>query len=125
MNICCGENTDKHDLVNRKQKIKVKDKLIDYIIEYDNKIYLTLEQTKLRFNEIPGVFHVDDIIPSGSQIKNYDELKMKIEEKEDKIESYSKKIRDLDLKLANMEKVLLMDDKEQQFIHLLGQNNKQ
>ena len=41
---------------------------------------------------------------------------MKIEEKEDKIRLYSKKIRDLDLTLANMEKVLLMDDKEQQYI---------
>ena len=50
---------------------------------------------------------------------------MKIEEKEDKIKLYSKKIRDLDLKLANLEKVLLMDDKEQQYIKLLGQYNNQ
>ena len=121
MNICCGENTDKENLVKRGEK----DELIDYKILYDDKIYLTLEQTKLLFHEIPGVFDVDEIKPSESQKKNYDELYMKIEEKEDKIKLYSKKIRDLDLKLANMEKVLLMDDKEKQYIKFLGQYNNQ
>ena len=81
MNICCGENIDKENLVKRGEK----DELIDYKILYDDKIYLTLEQTKLLFHEIPGVFDVDEIKPSESQKKNYDELYMKIEEKEDKI----------------------------------------
>ena len=123
MNICCGENTDEHNLVKRGEIDK--DEIKDYRILYDDNIYLYLEQTKLKFHEISGVFHVDDIKPSGSQKKEIDELKMKIEEKKAKIKLYSKKIRDLDLKLANLEKVLLMDDKEQQYIKLLGKYNNQ
>ena len=118
MNICCGENTDEHNLVKRGEIDK--DEIKDYRILYDDNIYLYLEPTKLKFHEIPGLFHVDDIKSSESH-----ELKMKIEEKKDKIKLYSKKIRDLDLKLANLEKVLLMDDKEQQYIKLLGKYNNQ
>ena len=122
MNICCGEATDGKNLVIRREE---KGELIDYKINYEDKIYLTLEQKKLRFYENPGVFDLDKIEPSGNQKKIYDELKSKIIEKEEKIDIYKKKIKDLDLKLANMEKVLLMDDKEQQYIKLIGQYHNQ
>ena len=113
MNICCSEGLDNVDL--RKTGFK------------DDFIYLRLDKTILRFYENEGVFRVLDSDDVGGDLGNkkleLEELKKKIKKKDEEITFYELKLKDLDAKLANMEKVLLMDDKENQYIELLGENN--
>ena len=54
--------------------------------------------------------------------KELEDLKLKIKLKDKEIDEYQIKLKDLDKKLANMEKVLIMDEKEQQYIDFLGKN---
>ena len=111
MNICCGEALD-NNIDLRKSG-------------YDD-IYLTLDNTTLKFFEKDGVFRVldtdDETGDLGMKKKELEDLKLKIEIKNKEIEDYQIKLKDLDKKLANMEKVLLMDEKEQQYIDFLGKN---
>ena len=113
MNICCSEGLDNVDL--RKRGFK------------DDIIYLRLDKTILRFYEKEGVFRVLDSDDVGGDLGDkkleLEELKKKIKKKDEEITFYELKLKDLDAKLANMEKVLLMDDKENQYIELLGENN--
>ena len=113
MNICCSEGLDNVDLRRK---------------GFDEKIYLKLDKTILRFFEKDGVFRVldseDETGDLGNKKAELEGLKKKIKIKDDEISFYELKIKDIDKKLADLEKVLLMDDKEQQYIELLGENNK-
>ena len=111
MNICCGETLDGLDL--RKKGFDTID--------------LKLDKTILQFYEKEGVFQVLDTDDKNGKIwekKNeLKELKIKLEKKNKEIDDYLIKINDLDKKIKNMEKIILMDEKENQYIEQLGQNN--
>ena len=113
MNICCGEALDNNiDLQNTK---------------YDE-ILITLDKTTIKFFEDEGVFKVYDTDDErgalGKKKQEIEDLKLKLELKDKEIEDYEIRIEDLDKKIKNMEKILLMDEKEQQYIGLIGENNK-
>ena len=110
MNICCGEGLDKGPLK-----------------KFDD-LYLTLDETTLIFLADKGIFDVydsdDEKIGLGSKKKEYEDLKIRLEIKEKEEEDWNRKLNELDKKLANMEKVLLQDDREKQYIRVLGENQK-
>ena len=112
MNICSSEGLDNVDLRRK---------------GYDDKIYLKLDKTILRFFEKDGAFRVldseDETGELGSKKAEIEGLKNKIKIKDNEISFYELKLKDIDRKLADLEKVLLMDDKEQQYIELIGENN--
>ncbi len=111
MNICCGEVLDNTDLKK---------------CPFDN-IILKLDKTTLKFLEKKGIFTVLDNDEENGDISNkkkeINDLQLKLETKEREIEDYQSKINDLDDKIENMKKILLMDEKEQQYINILGQEN--
>ncbi len=112
MNICCGDNVGYNkDLSDR----------------YDP-LYLALSDTILKFDESEGVFHVYDSNESRGFINDKQniitELKEEIELKDEEIKDYKKKIYDLDDKIKKMEEILLIDEKEHQYIGLIGENNE-
>ena len=86
------------------------------------KITFNLIETKFTFDEVKGVFKLEDTKKLNIKKKEIDEIEKKLKEKNEKMYEYNEKIKKLNLKLKNMEKVLLLDDKEQQYIHLLGKN---
>ena len=109
MNVCCGSNLGgKPDLTN-------------------DEIFLNLEKTTLKFNEEKGVFTIFDIQDESSPLKKKKdeirELKHQIKQKEKEIKDYKAKIEEINAKLENMDKILLMDEKEQQYIFYLAGNN--
>ena len=112
MNICCGENIEHNK---------------DLSDKYDP-LYLTLSDTTLKFYEKEGLFHVYDSNESKEYINDkqqiIEDLKIKLEQKDEEIEDYKGKINDLDYKIKKMEKILLIDAKEQQYIGLIGENNE-
>ena len=112
MNICCGDNTGHNK---------------DLTDKYDP-LYLTLSETTLKFDENDGLFHVYDSNESRGYINNkkqlIEDLKIQLESKDKEIEDYHIKINDLDYKIQQMEKILLIDEIEQQYIDLIGENNE-
>ena len=111
MNICCGETLDGIDLREN---------------GFD-KINLKLDKTLLQFYEKEGVFQVLDTEVENGKLwdkKNeIKELKLKIEKKNKEIDEYQIKLNDLDKKIKNMEKIILMDEKENQYIEQIGEYN--
>ena len=107
MNICCGDRLLPED---------------DYK-DYDD-ILLTLNKTTLKFNNEEGKFYVldtdDDNTDLNVKKKVLDELKLKKEAKEREIQDYLIKIKDLDLKLEQMERLLIQDEKEQEYIEFIA-----
>ena len=108
MNICCKDVYEEVDL--RKEK-------------YEN-IQFSIEDNTLKYFEDEGVFHVFDKKDVEESEKKIKELKAKIEVKEKRIGIYQDKIRKIDELLENMKKVLIMDEKEQQYIDILGKNQE-
>ena len=122
MNICGGSKyLESHRTIEKKS---IGNKIFDGS-NHGNIITLTLDDTKLRFYEDPGEFKViekiDETGDEGFKNKELNELKVKIASKKEKISFYEKKIKDLDYKLKNLKRVLLMNDREQQYINVLGQ----
>ena len=107
MNICCGDELTGDDDIN----------------EYDD-IYLKLNKTTLKFNNEEGIFYVLDTDDANTDLNDkkrlIDELRLKKENKEKEFQDYLIKMRDLDLKLEQMEKLLFQDEKEQEYINLIG-----
>ena len=84
---------------------------------------ISLDFDKTRFRYIKdGYFTIPDLFNEDNVKKNKDiiELETKIDLKKDEIKEYEKKISNLQNKLKNMEKILLIDQKEQQYINELG-----
>jgi len=111
MNICCGDNIGHKDLPDR----------------YDD-IFLTLTDATLKFYENEGVFHLYNSNHTGGVLNDkeilLEDLKIKLKQKNEEIEDYHNKINDLDDKIKKMEKILLIDEKEQKYIELIGENNQ-
>ena len=102
MNICCGDDMFRERPVFSDVKVKVEEGLL----KFDNKL---------------GVFKYENVIQKkekGEEIYNLDD---KLEQLEKEKENYLIKIRDLDLKIKNLEKILLTDMKEKQYIEIIGQ----
>ena len=92
---------------------------------FDEKILLLISQRQFEFDGHYRLIKDEGDEELNSRKKEIEELKQKIQLKEDKIDNLKKKIKDLDLKLKNMYKVIIMDDKEQQFIDTLGKFQNQ
>ena len=109
MNICIGENLGMRRL----------DKLDDFL--------LNLDDATLIFLANKGVFELYDTNnmkgAPESKKKEYEDLKLKLAKKEREIEDFNLKISALDKKIANLEKVILQDDRERQYIRILGENH--
>ena len=108
MNICIGENLGMRRL----------DKLDNFL--------LNLDDSTLIFLADKGVFELYDNNmkgASGPKKKEYEDLKLKLAQKERQIEDFNLKISELDKKIADLEKVLLQDDRERQYIRILGENH--
>ena len=113
MNVCCGAAFDNNiDLTKR---------------EYDE-VLLNIEKTTLKFNEPKGIFMISEILdenhPLNKKKSEIEDLKSQIKKKKLEIKDYKSKIEELNEKLETMSKILLIDEKEQQYIHFLGQNNE-
>ena len=100
----------------------------------DKNVNLSLEDTPLNMDKTELIFLInkgfyalydinDENNPYGHKKKEIDDLKSKINERNNEIIDYKKKIEDLNNKIKYMEKILLMDEKEQQYIKILGENN--
>ena len=109
MNVCCG-NTDNNT--------NLRDKPFQEIL-------LNLDKTKYKFYEREGDFFIidstDENNPLGQQKKEMNDLQSKIETKRKEIDDYKIKIGELSKKIANMETIILMDEKEHQYIELIGE----
>ena len=108
MNVCCGDALE--DNVNYR--------------EFGD-IFLMLNRTTLKFVNEEGKFYVLDTDDPNTDLNDkkrlIDELRLKSENKDKEIQEYLLKIRDLDIKLDQMEKLLIQDKKEQEYINLIGQ----
>ena len=106
MNICIGENLGMRPL----------NKIDDLL--------LNLDDSTLIFMANKGVWELyDNNMRGGPKKKENDDLKLKLANKEREIEDFTLKISALDKKIANLEKVILQDDRERQYIRILGQNH--
>ena len=83
---------------------------------------LHLKETYYIFDAEHGIFKLKGTKESIIKNKENDEIEKQLNEKNEKMNDYKEKIKKLNHKLKNLEKVLLLDDKEQQYIHLLGKN---
>ena len=111
MNVCCSSG-------RLNETFNFTESLFD-------KIFLDFDKTRFRYIEKDGYFTIPDLFNEDNIKKNKDiiELETKIDLKKDEIKEYEKKISNLQNKLKNMEKILLIDQKEQQYINELGKNN--
>ena len=143
MNICCGGGLLPEDLsklpyedieVKIKDKKKPEEKKVnkddDDEEEDEDDEEKILE--KYIFNHKKGIYEFKNSKSENEKNHEIEELKKILEKKRNEKLEYEKKIRDLDLKLENMEKILLMDIKENQYINLIGvktqenrENNKE
>jgi len=88
-------------------------------------LLLNLDDSTLIFMANKGVWELYDTnnMRGGPKKKENDDLKLKLANKEREIEDFTLKISALDKKIANLEKVILQDDRERQYIRILGQNH--
>ena len=109
MNVCCGENVDR---------------IVDLPLE---DVPFNIDKTELKFLVGRGYYVVydtnDENNPYGQKKKELNDIDLKMQEKNKEITDYKIKIEDLNNKIKYMEKILLMDEKEQQYIQHLGENN--
>ena len=103
MNICCGNDTNDVSLIDNFDKTRFIISKAQF--EFDGNYKLINDEG-------------DDILVSKKN--QIDSLKKQIKIKDEKIDILKIKIRDLDEKLKDMYKVIIMDDKEQQYIDTLG-----
>ena len=146
MNICCGGGLQPEDLSKLPYEnvvVKIKDKSKpekkkgnkdedeeEEDEEDEDKKEKILEE--YIFNHTKGIYEFKNSKSENEKNLEIEKLKKTLEKKEKEKSDYEKKIRDLDLKLENMEKILLMDIKENQYINLIGvktqenrENNKE
>ena len=106
MNICCGGGMEKEDLKFEDFKVIVE----NGVLEFDN-------------NE--GVFKYKDAKKIKETKKEKSKLKKEIEDLEDECQNYREKIKEMDGKIKNLEKILLMDMKENQYIQIIGEKTEE
>ena len=115
MNICGGSSLENYADPHKRIGF--------YNLDYDN-IELNLDETRFEFIKELGEFHLKGTKELNDKIRENDDVEEKLKEEDEKINIFKDKIIDLDIKIANLEKVLLLDSKEQQYIHYLGQNEQ-
>ena len=120
MNLCCSPSLTKEDLGKYDEIIiKVKESKKDE--RKDDKII----NGKLIFNHPLGLYYYKNINSeneSNNEIEKYQKI---LEEKKNEKDDYIKKIKDLDKKIKNMEKLLIMDIKEKEYIKLIGEKTQE
>ena len=102
MNICCGDDLR----VERPKYSDVEVKVEEGILTFDNDL---------------GVFKYENSKQRKENDEEIENLDDKLEQLENEKENYLNKIRELDLKIKNLEKILLTDMKEKQYIEIIGQ----
>ena len=83
-------------------------------------IEVKLEEGTLKFDNGEGVYRYENTKKVNENKNETENLEQKLEQIEKQKEEYEMKINDLDLKIKNIEKILLMDIKENQYIQLIG-----
>ena len=107
MNVCCGNN-----------------KVMPEKLEYDN-FKFVLKEGDLKFDNELGVFKYEDTKKMKEIKEEIENLETKLEEIETEKEDYKTKIDDLNLKIKNMEKLLALDMRENQYIKLIGKKTEE
>ena len=111
MNICC-QGLDYDDT-------RITDAKLDEII-------LKIDKASLKFSDEEGVFQLlddDSSVSVGAKKLEIKELKDKLSQKDKEIEDYNEMIQNLNDKIIAMEKMLLMDQKEQLYIQKLARES--
>ena len=106
MNICCGSPLEKEKLEFEKIEVKVE----SGIYEFDNE---------------DGVFKYKNAKKIKEDENEKEKLINELEQLDKEKENYEEKIKELDLKIKNIEKILLMDMKENQYIRIIGQKTEE
>ena len=106
MNICCGGV-----LEPEKQEFE--------------KIEVEVENGHLVFDNEKGVFTYKNTQQIKEEKNEKENLKKELEELDKEKENYEEKIKELDLKIKNLEKILLMDMKENQYIQIIGEKTEE
>ena len=106
MNICCGSEMVYEPLKYEEVKVKV-------------------EEGILKFDTNKGAFKYMDIKKINQNKEEMENLDKELEDKEKEKIDYLEKIKDLDLKIKNLEKILLMDMKENQYITIIGKKTEE
>ncbi len=106
MNICCGSDMRAEEPKEEEVKVKV-------------------EEGVLNFDFKKGVFKYMDIKKINEKKQEMENLEKELEEKENEKNDYKERIKDLDLKLKNLEKILMMDMKEKQYITIIGKKTEE
>ena len=114
MNICCGGNLDEEDLEFSDIEIKLKKK------KKGEEEKGKEEEEKIQFDNKKGVFTYKNTTlekEKESTIKELEEYLKKLNEKK---KVYENGIEDLNIKIKNLEEILKMDMKENNYIQIIG-----
>ena len=101
MNICC-----RNDMMKEKPEF--------------SDIEVFLEEGTLKFDYYDGVFKYQNTKVIKEQKEEEEDLDNRLMKLNKEKEDYELKIRELDLKIKNLEKIILMDMKEKQYIQYIG-----
>ena len=93
-------------------------------LDYED-VKVNVEEGELEFDTKNGVFKYKDIKKEEQNKEEMNNLDKELEDKEKEKSDYLEKIKDLDLKIKNLEKILLMDMKENQYINIIGKKTKE
>ena len=114
MNICCGGKLDEEDLEFSDIEIKLKKK------KKGEEEKGKEEEEKIQFDNKKGVFTYKNTTlekEKESTIKELEEYLKKLNEKK---KVYENGIEDLNIKIKNLEEILKMDMKENNYIQIIG-----
>ena len=108
MNVCCSGKTNEE---------------FSFAKSPFDQIFLNLDKTQLKFVKEGYFTAYDSENDKIKENKDIIELEKQIDSKQQEILKYENKIHNIKRKLNNMEKILLIDQKEQQYINIIGENN--
>ena len=112
MNICCGGNLDEEDLEFSDIEIKLKKKKKGE--EEKGK------EEKIQFDNNEGVFTYKNTTLEKEKESTIKELEEYLGELNEKKKVYENGIEDLNIKIKNLEEILKMDMKENNYIQIIG-----
>ena len=90
-----------------------------------NDIEFKLEEGSLIFDNEEGVFKYEDTKQKNAKKEEIENLGKKIKEIEKEKEEYQIKIKELDMKINNMKKLLSLDMRENEYIKVIGKKTQE
>ena len=106
MNVCCGNEM----FVEKPTFNNIEFKLEEGILKFDNKA---------------GYFKYEDTKQKNAKKEEIENLGKKLKEIEKEKEDYEIKLKELDLKINNMKKLLSLDMRENQYIKIIGKKTEE